>query len=340
MGEIDLKKGVNIIETIINMTKTMAVPIIVEGVESEDQVHFLEKLGCRYIQGNYYHLPLPVSDFERLIGDERNIDTGGFTFHANQQFSVREFMDQNIYSDSMLNNILGAAAFYCWDGGERVDIVRYNEQFRRLVNVPDFLERLSNIQQYVHPNDRQHYLELLAIAERDRLSGAEGLFGVYRSDGTLGRFFEHFYFLEENESGKIFYGAIQEVTEITQLQNQMHLLSKFSSESIVFLRRRGVAWVYQVVVHGLRDRIGLSRSEFESELNSGEFLNRLSASDSARLRGLSDAPEDNPGKSPGSFLHMRGRDGADIELYLNIDYVHDEYSDVEYILAFRPREGK
>ncbi|MBO4915488.1 MAG: EAL domain-containing protein [Oscillospiraceae bacterium] len=339
MGEIDLKKGVNIIETIINMTKTMAVPIIVEGVESEDQVHFLEKLGCRYIQGNYYHFPLPVSDFEQLIGDEKNIDTGGFSFHANQQFSVREFMDQNIYSDSMLNNILGAAAFYCWDGKEKVDIVRYNEQFRRLVNVPDFLARVTDIRQFFHPNDRQPFLELLANAERDRLNGTEGIFGVYRTDGTLGRFFEHFYFLEENDSGKIFYGSIQEVTEITLLQNQMRLLSKFSSESIVFLRRRGGKWLYQVVVHGLRNQMGISRSEFERELNDGSFQNRLSSESGDTLRELS-TESIAQGKIPGSFLHMRCASGEYIDVYMKIDHVHDEYSDAEYILAFRLREGK
>ena len=336
IGKDEEKKGIHILETIVNMTKTMAVPIIVEGVESAEQASFLEKLGCRYIQGNFYHLPLPVADFEKLIGDERNIDTGGFSFYANQQFSVREFMDQNIYSDSMLNNILGAAAFYCWDGKDRVDIVRYNEQFYRIVNVPDFHDRLTDIKQYFHPNDKQPFLELLQRAEEDRLNGAEGVFGVYRTDGSLGRFFEHFYFLEEGENGKIFYGAMQDVSEITNLQNHMRLLSKFASESIVFLRNKDGGWYYQVIVHGLRSDIGLSQEEFERELNSGAFLSRLCTGEGERLRELSGSLKD--GKMPGMFLRMRNRAGEQVELYLKIDYVHDEYSNVEYILMFRMRE--
>ena len=336
MNEPDVKKGVGILETIVNMTRIMAVPIIVEGVESKDQVKFLEKLGCRYIQGNFYHYPLAVEDFEKLIADERNVDTRGFAVRAQQQFSVREFMDQNIYSDTMLNNILGAVAFYSWDGWNNVDIVRYNEQFRRLVNVPDFNERLTDIKQFFHPNDMQRFIDTLAAAERDRLNGAEDVFGVYRTDGSLGRFFEHFYFLEENESGKIFYGAMQEVTEITQLQGQMRLLSKFSSETIVFLRRKGRTWQFQVIVHGLREAIGVSRTNFEYELNSGSLLNRLDRDDCVALMELSRSKAQE--SAPGFILHMTKDSGEPIELYLKIDYVHDEYSDVEYILMFRVRD--
>ncbi len=330
------KKGIHILETVVNMTKTIAIPIIVEGVEKPEQADFLEKLGCQYIQGYYYYHPLRVEEFETLIANEKNVDPRGFQFFSNQQFSVREFMDQNIYSDSMLNNILGAAAFYCWDGGKNVDIVRYNEQFRRVTNVPDFDKRLHDITQFFHPNDVELFFGLLKKAEQDRLNGAKGMFGVYRTDGSLGRFLEHFYFLEETENGKIFYGAMQEVTEITQLQNQMRLLSKFSSESIVFLRHIGDKWKYQVVVHGLRDRMGLSGDEFELELNSGRFLERLEADEGARLNKLE---KDKMKVGPtGVAFKMTDQSGKKLELYLKIDYVHDEYSNVEYILMFRPRE--
>ncbi len=336
LGEADNKKGVHILETVVNMTKTIAIPIIVEGVESPEQANFLEKLGCRYIQGYYYYHPLPVEEFEKLIVEESNVDQQGFQFLSNQQFSVREFMDQNIYSDSMLNNILGAAAFYCWDGKETVDIVRYNEQFRRLANVPDFSERLCNIAQYFHPNDVKPFFKLLARAEKDRLNGSEGVLGVYRTDGSLGRFFEHFYFLEEGENGKIFYGAMQEVTEITTLQNQMRLLSKFSSESIVFLRREGDILRYQVVVHGLRESMGLTKAAFERELNNGAFLARLRGETSGELREL--IARDTENGTTGIAFEMDDPAGKKLKLYLKLDYVHDEYSSVEYILAFRRRE--
>ena len=339
MDDLDTKKGIHILETIVNMTKTMAVPVIVEGVENIEQINFLEKLGCRYIQGYFYYKPLQVAEFEELVSDEANIETSGFRFVATQQFSVREFMDRNIYSDSMLNNILGAAAFYCWDGGENVDIVRFNEQFYRVVNVPDFHERLADIKRFIHPSDKEHFFNLLAAAEKDRLNGSSGVLGFYRTDGSLGQFLENFYFLEENEEGKIFYGAMQDVTEITSLQNQMKLLSRFSSESIVFLRKTGNDWAYQVVVHGLRNVMGLSETEFQRELNEGSFHERLGDGEGDELGdimldgGLS-------GSSPGITFRMRRDDEEQIKLYLKMDYVHDTYSNVEYILMFRLREDR
>ncbi len=74
----DDRKGVQILESIVNMAKSMEAPIIVEGVETEEETAFIKSLGCRYVQGYHFYKPMPVPDFEALIGDEGNIDTGGF----------------------------------------------------------------------------------------------------------------------------------------------------------------------------------------------------------------------------------------------------------------------
>jgi EAL domain-containing protein (putative c-di-GMP-specific phosphodiesterase class I) len=40
------------------------VQAIADGVETQEQVEMLKKLGCDYAQGNYYDLPMSVRDFE------------------------------------------------------------------------------------------------------------------------------------------------------------------------------------------------------------------------------------------------------------------------------------
>ena len=334
LSEEDDRKGIHILETIVNMTKTMAIPIIVEGVENEEQVHFLQNLGCSYIQGYHYYRPMPVAEFEKLIENETNIDPDGFDFKPNQQFSVREFMDQNIYSDSMLNNILGAAAFYSWDGGDNVDIVRFNEQFYRLVDVPDFHSRLNGIQQFFHPNDVQPFFDALRAAEKDRLNGASGVFGVFRTDGSLGRFSMQLYFLEEGEHANIFYGAMQEVTQITDLQNKMRLISAYSSSSMVFMRRKANGFSFQVVVHGLRDAMGLSAEEFEAELNDGRFYTRVDEDARQQLRNMGFHSEEVQ-KSFSFHVTITNARGEPVGMHMKADIVHDDYSDVVYILHFR-----
>jgi len=75
----DDRKGVQILESIVGMAKSMEAPIIVEGVETEAETQFIKDLGCHYVQGYHFYRPMPVMDFEQLIGNETNIDTGGFT---------------------------------------------------------------------------------------------------------------------------------------------------------------------------------------------------------------------------------------------------------------------
>ncbi len=77
--EGDDRKGVQILESIVGMAKSMEAPIIVEGVETQEETEFIKSLGCRYVQGYHFYKPMPVPDFETLIGDENNIDTSGFS---------------------------------------------------------------------------------------------------------------------------------------------------------------------------------------------------------------------------------------------------------------------
>ena len=338
LNDMDAEKGIHIIETIVNMAQTLSLPIIVEGVENEEQVNFLSDLGCRYIQGYHYYRPLEIAEFEKLIGDAENVDLAGFAFKANQQFRVREFMDENIYSDTMLNNILGAVAFYRWDRKDDIQIIRFNEQFYHLVREPAlFNNRLEHIQSYFHPLDRQPFFAALKKAREDRLNGSTGLFGTYRADGSLVRLVIHFYFLEEDDSGMVFYGSVQDLTEYTSLQHQMQLLSRFVSESIVFAEKDGEDYRFHVVIHGLRDSMGVSAEDFQRELNEGAFPLRLAEDEQKRVRVLSTGELLRQAERFRAPYHILDANGRPALLFIQVDQVHDEYSKVEYILAFRLR---
>ena len=55
-----------IAETIVSMGLKLNMSIIAEGVETEDQVRFLESLGCHKFQGYLYGKPCSIAEFERL----------------------------------------------------------------------------------------------------------------------------------------------------------------------------------------------------------------------------------------------------------------------------------
>lgn len=54
-----------IIESIIKLAGEIQMPVIAEGVESEDQMHFLKRTGCQWAQGYYFSKPVDVESFEK-----------------------------------------------------------------------------------------------------------------------------------------------------------------------------------------------------------------------------------------------------------------------------------
>lgn len=47
--------------------KEMNVKILAEGVETKEYVDFLKSAGCDFVQGFYYHKPMPLIEFQKLI---------------------------------------------------------------------------------------------------------------------------------------------------------------------------------------------------------------------------------------------------------------------------------
>ena len=259
------------------MAKIISIPIIVEGVETKSQCDFLENLGCRYIQGFYFYKGMPKQEVEKLLSDENNVDERGFVVKTNDQFRIREFLDKNIFSDNMLNNIIGAVAYYSVHDND-VDIVRFNEQFYKLVNVPDFAERLLKIQNYVPDVDKEKLYNMFKRAEEDKLNGAWDDIRFFTSDGTILSIHMHLYFLGIKEGAKRFYGASRNATELNEAKQQLALISEYSSDTIIFLRKFNEKWSFHVAAYHLAEDLQESQEDVENTLNQGKiykyFANR------------------------------------------------------------------
>ena len=63
----EVSKSLSILRSVVGMARMLKLPMIVEGVETEEQAGLLHKLGIRYVQGFLYWKPLPVADFEKLL---------------------------------------------------------------------------------------------------------------------------------------------------------------------------------------------------------------------------------------------------------------------------------
>ena len=332
MDETNEAKSIHILESVATMTKTIGIPIIVEGVESSEQKEFLQDIGCRYIQGYYFYRPMPVDKYEELISSDDIIDTSGIHFKSNQQFRLREILDDTVYSDNMLNNILGPCAFYS-RSGDNVDIVRFNEQFYEVVDVPDFHDRLDSIQRFMPRADHPLLLKLLDTAVADHLNGSKGVLHFYKTDGTLTSYFMRFFYLRTEDSRELFYGAVQNITRLTTLERQMQLLSLCSPDTVIFLRRGpDGGTIFSVLFHGLEKQIGISREQLESELNSKDFFERIESEDKyAVVREIFDRIN----RSESFVVHLQLKDVNGDPLYLTAysDYILDNTDNIDYIVT-------
>lgn len=70
------QRDVRMIELIIDIANYMNVPVVAEGVETEEQYLALKELGCSYVQGYYFSKPVPPEDFDRFLIERVNVRKG------------------------------------------------------------------------------------------------------------------------------------------------------------------------------------------------------------------------------------------------------------------------
>lgn len=79
------ERGKKVIKNVIILCKELKLKVVVEGVETQEQIQFLTSFGCEIAQGFYYSKPISVPDFEAYIRDHQvvSIDIIKFSFNDN-----------------------------------------------------------------------------------------------------------------------------------------------------------------------------------------------------------------------------------------------------------------
>ena len=67
------QKDTRMLEVIIDIADHLSVPVIAEGVETEEQMAALKDLGCDIVQGYYFSKPVPSEAFEAFLDVRRGL---------------------------------------------------------------------------------------------------------------------------------------------------------------------------------------------------------------------------------------------------------------------------
>ncbi len=65
------ERGKIIVESSVKMAKQLGLIVVAEGVETKEQLDFLESVGCDIAQGYYFSKPIPVESFEIFMSENK-----------------------------------------------------------------------------------------------------------------------------------------------------------------------------------------------------------------------------------------------------------------------------
>lgn len=118
-----------ILASVIRMAGWLSIPVIVEGVETSEEIRFLKSVGCGYVQGYYYARPMPVSEYEQLINSavQRPVESSS----ENHDILFQTVWACSPQFDLLFNCIKHPAAIYEFDGTDFWTL-RVNEPFHDL----------------------------------------------------------------------------------------------------------------------------------------------------------------------------------------------------------------
>lgn len=191
LNEDNASKGLKIVESVVNMARKLRLLVIAEGAQTKQQVDQLLSVGCRYIQGYYFHEPLPVGRMEKLLAerpDDRHF------WDMSNDFMHGSYVPVN--GRTMLEtSTLAASTFEILANGV-AELSRLNVktgEYRAVKRdgilptpeTDDFKTYVQTLiaERVVHPDDADRFRADMDLASlRSPLFSQKSAFGVYRSE--------------------------------------------------------------------------------------------------------------------------------------------------------------
>ena len=104
------QRDTRMLKVILDIADSLSVPVIAEGVETEEQMLALREMGCCIVQGYYFSKPIPPEEYERFILERRE-----------QEKILPELYGAVLREeDESLSGIMGKAGLALSGGFERI----------------------------------------------------------------------------------------------------------------------------------------------------------------------------------------------------------------------------
>ncbi len=221
IGEDELDKGQQILKSIIKMSQEMHLPIIVEGVETQEQVDFLDSMDVHFAQGYFFYRPIEVDDFTQILKDESKVDHVGITVEEKDSGQFKEMVETLMEENEKQKNeyklyrvVGGFFSYYAKGEGELIEIDRSVARMYGFDTVDELREYTGNsFKGMVHPDD----WECVEREIREQISDSEWKmdcveYRIIRKDGSI-RYARDYGHLEGEKGNEVFKVLLLDITE-------------------------------------------------------------------------------------------------------------------------------
>ena len=162
-------RAASILTSVVRMAKWMRIPVVAEGVETDEQLAFLRSIGCDHVQGYLLGAPMSAEDFEaRYIQSSTPVAEALVpTLCDTVELSV--LWNNNLQIDALFNGMIGGIGIYELQG-DTLEIRRVNDGYYELFGCTpkQVFDDAQNALLTIHPDD---WDTLLAACHRAACSG-------------------------------------------------------------------------------------------------------------------------------------------------------------------------
>ena len=217
-----------IVTSVLRMARWLKIPVIAEGVETQEQIDFLYSIGCDQIQGYYFARPLRVEDFEHFVSQNSLNTLKERPAQISDDYATLLFGGNQIVT-KLLSCVFGGLAFYEYSSGN-LELIRANEGYYQIFGfTPQALAMFSdNVWQMTNDDEQKKQEDICLKSIRTRQAQSD----VFRTQTLDGKplWVERIYrCLSGTENRAMLCIAINNITEKLYIDKK---LADISSEHI------------------------------------------------------------------------------------------------------------
>ncbi len=160
-------RAASIITSVVRMAKWLNIPVIAEGVETQQQVDFLRSIGCNQVQGFFYAKPMPADELETLLLGRQYVQKPCIDEPAD--IDVGAVWDANAQFNTLLNGMISGIGLYEL-AGDVLEVQRVNDAYYDLFGMTpsQLFAEGRNVLARLNPADRQAALDACRRALQTR----------------------------------------------------------------------------------------------------------------------------------------------------------------------------